>query len=214
MRDFLLVLAGGGAVAALLKFIEYLIEHKTHIKERAEDRKEKKKEQGKKELEDLREDLRNEFKEGLKQREETGKERFDINSKAIDENTRQINELLSISNQLKDNSNQLKDNVILLTQNISQIQDYNINVGKAINGIIHDRIVHNVDAFVERNGITSEEISTLKSMYYPYKKLGGNGDVETAFEIAIKLPPITKEEAVKRDLAIKRNIIKNNDEDN
>jgi len=210
MHDFLLVLAGGGIVAALLKFIEYLIEHKTHIKERAEDRKEKKNEQSKKEIEDLR----NEFKEGLDKREATGRERFDINSKAIDENTKQINELLSISNQLKDNSNQLKDNVILLTRNISEIQEYNINVGKAINGIIHDRIVHNVDAFVERNGITSEEISTLKSMYYPYKKLGGNGDVETAFEIAVKLPPITKEEAVKRDLVIKRNIIKNNDEDN
>jgi len=209
MHDFLLVLAGGGFVAALLKFIEYLIEHKTHIKERAEDRKEKKDEQSKKEIEDLR----NEMKEGLDQREATGKERFDIHSKAITDITQQINELLSISNQLK-------DNVVLLTKNISQIQDYNINmqeyntnVGKAINGIIHDRIVHNVDIFVERNGITSEEISTLKSMYYPYKKLGGNGDVETAFEIAVKLPPITKEEAVKRDLAIKRNIIKNNDGD-
>ena len=41
-------------------------------------------------------------------------------------------------------------------------------------------------------------------MYYPYKKLGGNGDVETAFEQAIKLPILTKQEATQKDDAIKK----------
>lgn len=182
VKDLLLVLFGGGFCVGLLKFIEFLIKRRDEKQLHQEERADKK--------DDTYAALRKEFKEGLDEREATGKWRFEENSAKIDK--------------LFDVSNDLKDNVLLLTTNISQMQEYNVNVGDAMKGIIHDRIVHNVDGFIERNGITNEEISTLKSMYYPYKKLGGNGDVETAFETATKLPPITKEEAIKRDAEIKR----------
>ncbi len=182
VKDLLLVLFGGGFCVGLLKFVEFLIKRKDEKQIRQEDKAEKKDEKI--------EDLRKEFRDGLDEREKTGKWRFEENSTKIDK--------------LFEISSDLKDNVLLLTTNISQMQDYNVHVGDAMKGIIHDRIVHNVDVFIERNGITNEEISTLKSMYYPYKKLGGNGDVETAFETATKLPPITKEEAMRRDAEIKR----------
>ena len=192
--DFLTVAQNLGALVGALGIVElikFFVSRKDHKEERKEDKAENK----------IADTLRKEFKDGLDKREATGKERFDINSKSIKENSQKIDEVIDISSQLK-------DNILLLTENISQMQEYNTNVGDAMKGIIHDRIIHNVDGFIERNGITSEEISTLKSMYLPYKKLGGNGDVETAYDIAVKLPIITKETAMNRDNEIKKRIIK------
>ena len=179
-----------GAVG-LLEFIKFLINRKDHKVERQEDRSDRKSEELEK--------IRKEFYKGLDEREQTGKERFDINSRQIENNSKRIDEVLEISNQLK-------DNVLLLTNNISQMQEYNTNVGEAVQGIIRDRIVHNIDGFIDRNGITTEERATLRSMYEPYTKLGDNDEVKTAFEEAMKLPTITKEEAIKRDISKKREV--------
>lgn len=188
--DFLTLAQNLGTLAGALGIVElikFFVTRKDRKQERKEDKAENK----------MADALRIEFKEGLDKREATGKERFDINSKQIKENAAKIDEVIDISSQLK-------DNVVLLTENISQMQEYNVNVGDAMKGIIHDRIIHNVDGFIERGGITAEEISTLKSMYEPYKRLGGNGDVATAYDIAVKLPVLTKEQAMKRDNEIRR----------
>lgn len=188
--DFLTLAQNLGALVGALGIVE-LIKFFVSRKDRKQERKEDKEENS------MADALRKEFNAGLDKREATGKERFDINSKQIKENTQKIDEVIEISSQLK-------DNVVLLTENISQMQEYNVNVGDAMKGIIHDRIIHNVDGFIERGGITAEEISTLKSMYEPYKRLGGNGDVATAYDIAVKLPVLTKEAAIKRDNEIRR----------
>jgi hypothetical protein len=179
-HDLLIALAGGGICTALLKFIEFLLARKFQT-------------QDKKDSYATKEEL----KQGLQEREATGAERFNIHATAIGENTDSIRELTSVSKELI-------NNVFLLTNNFSEMQQYDKIVGSAINGIIHDRITHNVDTYIDRGGITIEELSTLKSMYYPYKKLGGNGDVETAFEQANKLPVITKEEANNKDISLKK----------
>lgn len=123
----------------------------------------------------------------------------DIVANYCEKNTEAIKHLTGVAIELK-------NNVLLLTKANAQSREYEKNVGAAINGIIHDRIMHNVEGFIERNGITVDEISTLKSMYYPYKKLGGNGDVETAYEKIANgtVPVITKEEALKRDVLLQR----------
>lgn len=187
MRDILLVLLGGGFTAALLKFIEFLITHHTHKKEHKEDVDNK--------VDRLRTELKNHLTEV----------NADWKTKYCDRNAEGIAELAAVS---KD----LKDNIMLLTGTITEMKEYNKTVGSAVNGIIHDRIIHNVDEFIDRKGITVEEIATLKSMYYPYKNLGGNGDVETAFEQALKLPVITKQEATDRDVILKRKRIYENEE--
>jgi hypothetical protein len=179
-HDLLLVLAGGGFAAALLKFIEFLLARKFQKQDQLETYA-----------------TREELQQGLDEREATGAERFNIHKQEIKEHTTAIHDLAKVSKELK-------DNVLLLTNTISEMQQYNKTVGSAVNGIIHDRIIHNVDTYIERDGITVEEISTLKSLYYPYKNLGGNGDVETAFEQANKLPVLTKDEASNRDIALKK----------
>lgn len=191
MQQFTVIMQNLGSVVGALGIVE-LIKFFVSRKDKKQERKEDKEETS------MANTLRKEFNKGLDEREATGKERFDINSKQIKENAAKIDEVIEISSQLK-------DNILLLTENISQMQEYNTNLGDAIKGIIHDRIIHNVDSFIERGGITQEEVATLKSMYVPYKRLGGNGDVETSFDIAVKLPIITKKDALSKDMEIRRN---------
>ncbi len=178
-RDIMLVLAGGGALAAMLKFIEFLIEHIAKRKDRKEDKK------------DAIGGLRQELKQHLVEVNQGWKEDY------CDRHTKSIEELTDVSNQLK-------DNVIILTETVKSMKDYNIHVGNAVQGIIHDRMIHNVDCYIARGSITREELTTLTSMYDPYKALGGNGSVKDAYEIANDLPIVTKEEAARLDLELER----------
>ena len=187
-RDVLLMIFGGGFSVAVLKFVEFLITHFSNQRNRKEDRK------------DATDKKLADFKKIVFDRiEEMGD---DIKTNYCEKNAKAIEELKQISKNLS-------DNIVLLTEATIEIKDYEKNVGDALNGIIHDRIIHNVEGFIERGGITVDEISTLKSMYYPYKKLGGNGDVETAYEKVAngEIPVITKEEAWRRDVMIQRNKI-------
>ncbi len=191
-HDLLLMLFGGGFTVGVLKFVEFLIQHVSDQRNRKED---------KQDLTDKKLDnLRNDMVEHIAKSNATWKENY------CDKNAEAINHLVNVTNELK-------KNVILLTraqiQNVEEqkkLTEYNKNMGAAINGIIHDRIMHNVECFIERGGITIDEIATLKSMYYPYKKLGGNGDVETAYNNVTQgtIPIITKEEAIKRDTILQR----------
>lgn len=187
-RDLVLMLFGGGFTVGLLKFIEFLITHFSSQRNRKEDRADT----TEKKIIDLKKIVFDRIDEMCE----------DIKTNYCEENAKAIEELKQIS---KD----LKDNVVLLTEATIEIKEYEKNVGDALNGIIHDRIMHNVEGFIERGGITVDEISTLKSMYLPYKKLGGNGDVETAYEKVAsgEIPVITKEEAWKRDILIQRDKI-------
>lgn len=169
-------LAGALGIVELIKFF---VGRKDKKQERKEDR------------ENDVDSLRKELKQHLIDVNAGWKETYcDKNSKAVAE--------------LSEVTVQLKDNILLLTENISQMQEYNTNVGDAVKGIIHDRLLHNVDCYIERGGITHEELATLKSMYDPYKSLGGNGDIETAYNIALKLPVITKNDALERDNRLKK----------
>lgn len=184
-RDILLLLFGGGFSVGLLTFIEFLIKHISDQRNRKED----KKDDTDKKISELKRAMQTQF-------DEAGK-----NWKAnyCERNEETIRHLTSISTELK-------ENIMLLTKTTLEIQEYEKNVGEALTGIIHDRILHNVEGFIERGGITVDEISTLKSMYYPYRKLGGNGDVETAYEKVAngEIPVITKEEALRRDILLQR----------
>ena len=78
-HDLLLVLAGGGIITALLKFIEYLIGHFTHKQERKEDREDN--------------DLREELKQHLDNVNANWKEKYcDVNSKMIQDLTKEMRE--------------------------------------------------------------------------------------------------------------------------
>lgn len=185
MMDFLQAAQNFGALVGafgVVELIKFFVSRKDKKQERQEDR-----------ADDIG-NLRVELKKHLEDTNADWKTTYcDKNAQAIAQVARELSEL----------GTKLTDNVLLLTNTVSDIKEYNSNIGDAINGIIHDRIIHNVDGFIERGGITQDELATLTSMYEPYRKLGGNGNVQTAYEIAVKLPIITKEQAIKRDNEIR-----------
>lgn len=177
IMDFGALVANIGSLAGALgvvELIKFFVSRKDKKQERKEDR------------EDSVNNLRVELKRHLTDVNADWKATYcDKNAAAIKEVSQDVIDI--------------KDTAILTREDIAQMKEQNLNMGFAINGIIHDRIIHNVDSYIERGGITQEELATLQSMYVPYSKLGGNGAVETAWKIANDLPVIPKCEALKRD---------------
>lgn len=171
------VISNVGSLAGalgLVELIKFFVSRKDKKQERIEDR------------DDSIDKLRTELKQHLIDVNANWKATYcDKNAQAIADVAQAVTEI--------------KSTALLTREDIAQMKEQNLNVGYAVNGIIHDRIIHNVDVYIERGGITQEELATLKSMYDPYRKLGGNGAVETAYDIASKLPVITKNEAIARD---------------
>lgn len=176
------ILASLGVFKFLETFIPFLITRK--------DKKAEKKEEKEDRIKDLEERLEN----GLIERSNEGKQRFDTH-------TMEIKKQMQIS---EERYNEVKEVLLRHAKDNEERDLYMHTMGEALMGIIHDRVLHNVDEYIERGGITREELTTLTSMYAPYRKLGGNGDVQAAYNIADELPIITKDEAVKRDKALKR----------
>lgn len=170
------------ASLGVFKFIEFLITRK--------DKKQEKKE----EKEDRIKDLEEKLEKGLAERSNEGKQRFDHHAM-------EIKKQMQVSDE---RYKEIRESLVQNAKNNEERDLYMHTMGEALMGIIHDRVLHNVDEYIERGGITREELTTLTSMYAPYRKLGGNGDVEAAYNIADELPVITKDEAIKRDKALKR----------
>ena len=55
-------------------------------------------------------------------------------------------------------------------------------------GIAHDRIVTLGEMYIQRGWITKDEYETLKELYEPYIKLGGNGSGKKIMAEVEKLP--------------------------
>lgn len=194
MHELILVLAGGGVVTALLKFIEFLVSHFSKKKERAEDKEENNLEDRmKKHLDQVNSqwkldycdinakaiaNLTQEMRDGLEERENKGLERYEEHKQTI---------------------NELHEAIVALTKTNMQQTEYMEKLGQSLLGLSHDKIIHLGDTYLERGAITLKEKSTIQSIYNPYKKLGGNGDCEVIFNYINKLPIISDEEAKKRD---------------
>lgn len=170
---------GSGAV---LGFVQFLIQRK--------DKKEEKKEN------DKFEELRVEFNKGLDDRETTGKNRYDEHKNAIAE--------MSIQHQrdfweLKKAIDKLTENDTRITDSIEKIAEKQEIMAESLVGQAHDRIIFLADKITERGAITNKEKATIKSMYEPYRKLGGNGVVQESVEYILTLPTVTEEEARELD---------------
>ena len=124
------------------------------------------------------EELKHDLNEGLKIREETGKERYLEHKEAIQK---------------------LNEAIFQLTKNDTSQNEYMKNIGNSLIGLSHDKIMRLSDKFLERGGITLKEKTTLKSIYDPYRDLGGNGDCQVAYEQVNQLPIITEEKAKELD---------------
>ena len=194
-HDLLLVLAGGGVITALLKFIEYLIGHFTHKKEREEEREDNNLEDKlKQHLTDVNaqwkidycdvnakaiKDLSDEVRKGLEEREAKGAERYEEHKEAI---------------------NELRQTMISLAKNTDEVAKLGKYMGQSLMALTHDKLVFLGKQYQKRGAITLAEQNNLKLLYKPYHDgLGGNSDGEGYFTYCMNLPVVTDEEAMEMD---------------
>ena len=71
---------------------------------------------------------------------------------------------------------------------------------RMILGLGHAEIFRTAERYIQRGGITTNELEDLdKYLYKPYSELGGNGTAQTIVEQCRKLPIISETEAARRD---------------
>ena len=185
--QIIITIIGSGA---LFSFIQFLITRHDTNKD--------KKENSEIEL------LRKETQENLEASNSAWKEKYcDHNSKLIEDLTHEVregleereNRGLSRYQEHKQTINELKEATLQLVKNDTEMKNYMGIIGESLIGLSHDKILSLSDKYLERGAITLREKSTIKSIYEPYKKLGGNGDCEVAFNYINNLPVISEEEA-------------------
>lgn len=124
-----------------------------------------------------------EFKQGLDEREATGKERYLEHREAIQK---------------------LNEAIFQLTKNDTEQHQYMKYIGEELMGLAHDRLVSLTDAYQIRGAITLKEKATLEAIFKPYHEgLGGNGDGEQGYKYAMALPVVTDAKAREMDEKLK-----------
>lgn len=67
-------------------------------------------------------------------------------------------------------------------------------------GLGHAEIFRTAEKYIQRNGITTDELEDLIKYYFkPYAELGGNGTAQTIVEKCKQLPIISASEAERLD---------------
>lgn len=183
-----LALISSGAIGGAFALVQFLLKlkfDKTVWNAEQKDKKDKR-----------FDDLRNEFREGLDKREQTGKERFDINSRLIEENTRAINDLTRLVQHQSEKYDKLVDSLETLNR-MSEI------MGEGVKSGLYDKIMMVTDkclARCEGGAITVGEQANIEQLYGSYFGLGGNGEGKKRYELAInKMKVVTEEEAKQLD---------------
>lgn len=129
-------------------------------------------------------ELKKELRDGLDERETTGKERYLEHKEAIQK---------------------LNEAIFQLTENDTHQAQYMKYIGDEIMGLAHDKLVYLTDKYQERGAITLKEKATLHAIYNPYHiGLGGNGDGQAGYEYCMKLPIVTDSQAREMDNNIGR----------
>ena len=135
--------------------------------------------------------LEKKLEDGLKERDETGKGRYDEHKDAIEELRQAIIAMAEDSKETKR----------ILTESIKENRDITANVAELVVGLGQDKLIHLTDKYQRRGAITNKEKASLKAIYVPYHdKLGGNGYGKMGYEYCMdQLPVVTEEEALDMD---------------
>lgn len=124
-------------------------------------------------------DLAKESREGLQEREAVGRARYEENKEVIEQ-------LQKAVLQLVENDTSMKEQMAGMNQQMEKI-------GDSLMGLSHEKIMCLCDKAITRGAITSRQKATIKSVYDPYRKLGGNGDCKVSYEIIDKLPVVSED---------------------
>ena len=139
--------------------------------------------------------LREEFKKGIQKNGDADIDRFNKQETAISNLAEEHKNDFFI---FRDVIEQLKDNDAKITDSIEKMSEKQDIMADSLMGQAHDRILYVVNQIIERGAITNKEKATIKAMYEPYRKLGGNGDVKEAVDYVLTLKTITEEESRER----------------
>ena len=93
-------------------------------------------------------ELQDEFRKGLKDREDTGKERYDEHKEAIEE---------------------LRKAMLALSTSAQETQKLTSAMSELVVGLGQDKIVYLTDKYRNRGGITLKEKAGLESIYINFK---------------------------------------------
>lgn len=146
-------------------------------------------------------DLAKEVKDGLAERESTGKRRYEEHHISIEKMALQHQKDFQA---LFDAIKQLESNDTKITESLCKMADKQDVMAESLVGQAHDRILFLTDKITERGAITNKEKATIDSMYVPYKRLGGNGYVKTSVEYVESLKTVSEDEARQMDIEIKK----------
>ncbi len=204
VKELVLIMAGGGTVAALLKFFEFLIQHINHKKERAEDKEEN--------------DIRKELKDHLTNVNAKWKEDYcDVNARAIADLAKEVREGLEDREakgaeryqEHKESIEELRQAMIKLAENTEETKKLGDYMGQSLMGLTHDKLIYLGKCYQRRGAITLAEKNNLKLLYTPYHDgLGGNSDGEGYYTYCMNLPVVTDEEAMEMDKKNKEEILR------
>ena len=138
--------------------------------------------------------------QGLNDREDTGRKRYEEHQEAI---KRMNEEHQQDFNELRKAIEALVANDAKITESIEKMAGKQDVMADCLLGQAHDRIIYLTDKISERGAITIKEKATLTSMYEPYKKLGGNGHCKTAMNHMDTLKVVSDNEAKTMDIRLK-----------
>lgn len=124
-------------------------------------------------------ELDNKIENGLEEREEVSKERYEEYQETIQK---------------------LREIVIKLSEDAEERKHLTQCMASSLMALSHDKLVHLGKTYQRRGAITLAELNNLKLIYTPYHDgLGGNSDGEGYFEYCKHLPIVTEEEAIEMD---------------
>lgn len=177
--QIIIAVIGSGAI---FSFIQFLIQRRDNKSSKIDELCKKIDEDIKAQSEESKQRysiLQRKIKEGLDERENTGKERFLQHQEAI----QKLNEV-----------------IFQLTKNDTEQNQRLKYIGDELMGLAHDKLVNLTDHYQTRGAITLKERATLEAIYKPYHEgLGGNGDGEQGYKYAIQLPVVTDSKAAEMD---------------
>ena len=136
--------------------------------------------------------LREEFKKGIQKNGDADIDRFKMHEDEIKNLAEEHKNDFYIFREVIE---QLKDNDARITDSIEKMSDKQDIMADSLMGQAHDRIMFVANQIMQRGAITNAEKATIKAMYEPYRKLGGNGDVKEAVDYILTLRTVTEEES-------------------
>lgn len=123
--------------------------------------------------------MEKQLKDGLDDRENTGKARYEEHKEAIQD---------------------LREIVMQLAEDAQERAVLEKCVASSLMALSHDKLVYLGKIYQRRGAITLAEKNNLRLIYEPYHNgLGGNSDGEGYFDYCTHLPVVTEEEALEMD---------------